>query len=330
MKFGINPSSDLAHLSEYCKLAERYGFHQVWLPDTNVLWADPYVCLSACALSTSKLRIGTGITNPFTRHPAVTANATASLDVLSNGRVTIGIGRGDNVATTLGREPATVAELKEAVKFIKNLHLGKASRLGINGKEMKLRWTKRDIPIYVAGNGPRILQMSGEVGDGAITVGSSSFLVDFAKKNIEKGRTAAGRELGNFALCVSCSCAIAKKPEDAIGLVRSVVATHVHSKSDLLLKYYLDKLPLSAPEDINELNQAYNVYEHGLDEAKHGSVVKEWMVDTFSIAGTADDCIEKISRLEKAGVEQIIMPVRYADVKGFIETFGSKVIPHFS
>jgi len=100
---------------ESVQAAERAGYERAWLVDGQMLWQDLYVYMTHALAATERIVVGSGVTNPLTRHPAVTASAHATLADLHPGRVVLGIGRGDNAVRTLGHKPVPTAELAETV-----------------------------------------------------------------------------------------------------------------------------------------------------------------------------------------------------------------------
>jgi 5,10-methylenetetrahydromethanopterin reductase len=114
----IEPVVNLARLAEGC------GFDTVYVGDSHMLWNDVYVCLACCAQATQRVKLSPGVTNPVTRHPAVTANAIMSLNMLSKGRAVLGIGAGDSAVRTTGLSPAKMTQLRESVEFMRSLLSG--------------------------------------------------------------------------------------------------------------------------------------------------------------------------------------------------------------
>src|SRR5437773_12085676 len=124
---------------EMARLAEASGCENLWLIDGQDVFPDPWATAALCAVNTSRIRIGPGVTNPVTRHPRVTANAMLTIHELSGGRGILGLGAGDNAVRTLGRGPAKVAELRAAVDICRE----------------KFREHGPDSPIDAAAGGPR-------------------------------------------------------------------------------------------------------------------------------------------------------------------------------
>src|SRR6476661_3349856 len=127
MDFGITLKPDMApgRVVALARQAEEAGFAYGWLFDSHVLWLDPYPLLTLMALNTTRMRLGTCVTNPATRDPTVTASALATLNVISGGRMDLGIGRGDSARRVMGKPPTTLATLAQAVRIIRDLAAGK-------------------------------------------------------------------------------------------------------------------------------------------------------------------------------------------------------------
>src|ERR1041385_3410395 len=141
MEFGftLKPDHSLERIASLTKLAEACGFTYGWVFDSHVLWKEPYVLLTLMAQATNRLRLGTCVTNPATREPSVTASALAVLNEVSDGRMDLGIGRGDSARRVLGKPPTTMATLEEAIVVIKALVEGRA--IEYEGTELRLSWT---------------------------------------------------------------------------------------------------------------------------------------------------------------------------------------------
>src|SRR5947207_15578174 len=116
MEFGftLKPDITFERAISLAALAERSGFTYGWVFDSHVLWKEPYPLLTLMAQNTERMRLGTCVTNPATRDATVTASALAVLQLLSRGRMDLGIGRGDSARRVLGKRPTTLAELERA------------------------------------------------------------------------------------------------------------------------------------------------------------------------------------------------------------------------
>ena len=200
MKFdiGILASQPLPVIVRQVQLAESLGFDTAWITDTHLVCRELWVTLTACAAATSRIRLGPGITVPHTRHISVTASAIATLHELAPGRLVLGVGTGGSASETMGlsvARTARVATLESMAHALKHLLRGESIRLD-TGTDARLAWLPQpvDIPLYLAGSGPRMLDAAGRLGDGAIMYsGVAPWLLEAALACVRAGAQAAGR-----------------------------------------------------------------------------------------------------------------------------------------
>ena len=169
MRFGftLKPEHSPAQTAALARRAEALGFEYGWLFDSHVLWRDPYPLLTLMAQETTTLRLGTCVTNPATREPSVTASALAVLQEISDGRMDLGIGRGDSARRVLGKGPTSMKDLEEAVHVIRALVEGRS--IEFEGADLRFTWTRGwPLPVWIAGYGPVALRLTGRVADGAM------------------------------------------------------------------------------------------------------------------------------------------------------------------
>src|SRR5438874_222265 len=123
--FTLKPDMNPERVIALTRQAENAGFAYGWIFDSHVLWQDPYPLLTLMAANTRRMRFGTCVTNPIVRDPTVTASLLATLNRISGGRMDCGIGRGDSSRRVMGKKPATLETLEEAVQVIRDLNSGK-------------------------------------------------------------------------------------------------------------------------------------------------------------------------------------------------------------
>src|SRR6059058_5179112 len=168
LTFGVTvlPDPPYTRLIELMQLAEGHGFEYAWTYDSHVLWQESFPVMALAADRTSKIKLGHMVTNPGTREPTVLASAYATLHDISDGRMVMGIGRGDSARRYIGQEPVPVGRFEEALRMIKPFMNGE--KVQWNGTALELGWARRDLPpieMYVAGYGPKALAVAGRVGD---------------------------------------------------------------------------------------------------------------------------------------------------------------------
>ncbi|HEX2171217.1 MAG TPA: LLM class flavin-dependent oxidoreductase, partial [Dehalococcoidia bacterium] len=167
LKFGaLFLPNDFRGLIERAKVAEDLGFDLVGLGDSQSLFREVYVSLAVVAQATSRVRLGPMVSNLHTRHLALTASAIASIDDLSGGRAVLGLGTGDSSLLNIGAKPATVTATRRAVETLHDLFQGKM--VPTETGTMHARWIPRPVPVWLAAEGPRMLEMTGAVADGVL------------------------------------------------------------------------------------------------------------------------------------------------------------------
>lgn len=329
LKFGVDLVPDHpAKTANLVKRCEKMGFHYAWILDSHMLWQDVYSCLALSAASTSKINLGPGVTNPFTRHPSVTASAIASIDQISNGRAVLGIGRGDSSVRTLGLKPVSLVELEESIHFIRKLFTGKEATY--KGNSARIQWGKASVPIFVGAYGPKALSLAGRVGDGVILQIGSPGIVSWSVKQMRNAAKKTGRQPGNISVMTLTAFYISdniKKARDAVRWFPPVVSNHV---VDLLSSYKPSELPHELTEDMAVFKGKYHYAEHFTQEATHRVFSTDEMVDRLTLIGKPGDCIKKIEELEKAGTTQLCIYPVGKDFEEQLDLFAKKIMPHFT
>src|SRR5262249_40578445 len=154
LSFGITIKPDMAprRLVALTRQAEAAAFEYGWVSDSHVLWLDPSPLPTLMAQSTKRMRLGTCVTTPAVRDPTVTASALATLNLISSGRMDLGIGRGDSSRRVLGKRPTTLADLEATVQTIRMLAAGRP--VEYEGEQIHLAWARGNLPVWIAGYGP--------------------------------------------------------------------------------------------------------------------------------------------------------------------------------
>jgi probable F420-dependent oxidoreductase len=326
MQFGftLKPEHSIADTIELAKLGESVGFDYLWLFDSHVLWRDPYPLLTLIAEHTSRLRLGTCVTNPGTREPSVTASALATLDELSDGRMDLGIGRGDSARRLLGKPPITMANTEEAITVIRDLVAGRP--VTYEGTELQLAWCRNwELPVWIAGYGPMALAMTGRIADGVILQLADPDLIRWFVSQVRDAAREAGREPG--AVKVQAAAPLHLGPRD-LGRERTrwfpaLVSNHV---VDLVNKYPREQLPASLTGYIRD-RTGYDYRHHAEVGSSNAGFVGDEVTDRFCVLGEVDEVLEKLNVLADAGVDQFNVYLMNGDEREQLERIGRDVIP---
>ncbi len=304
---GMFPTESMSRIIQLSKQAEDLGYSHIWVGDSHLIWREAFVNMAAVALNTSKVIIGTGVTNPVTRHPSVLASGYATLDELAPGRFAVGIGLGDSSLETMGRKQARLAEFETAVAQMRTVIEGGEAELE-SGSKIHLNFAQnRKIPFYAAASGPKMLELSGRIADGVIIlVGVDSGAIERAVERIAAGAESAGRKLSDIDLVLWVPCAVSEQPG-----AKDAVKAHVARVIAHPLPFTLDEQEQKVLDDIH---QAYNYYQHMNPLAAQARVIPDWLVDKFAVAGTPDECNVKIEELKRSAINQVaIIPYNVGD-----------------
>lgn len=325
MGVGLFPTESVHRICALTRLAEESGYSNVWFGDSQNIWREAYVTIGAAAAATSRIVIGTGVTNALTRHPSVIASAWATLSEMTGGRAVCGIGAGDSSLRTMGLQPMALADLERAVSDIREAWRCEsvAERSGGTSYHLEYLSQPRDIPLYIAASAPKILRLSGRIADGVIVlVGTEQRFIDAALAAIDEGAREAGRSRTDLHIVLWTPTAIDVDASRAHDLVRAHVARVIIRP----LPATLDEEKLAA---IDKVRASYDYYQHMQTSAHHGDLVTDDLVDLFALAGTPESCRSRIAELKQSGVDQIaIVPFvppggdRAATIATFADLFS--------
>lgn len=312
---------------ERARAAERAGLYGIAAGDTP-LFPDPYVSLAAAATVTSTLALGPVVTNPVTRHPAVTAAAISTLNDLSGGRAYLGLGAGDSSAHHRGLRPARLAEMRQAVEATRALLGGGPAEW--DGKPVGAQWTGGPVPIMFAAGGHRSLRLAGEVADAALIAGGiDSAGVARAVATVREGEAAAGREPGTVRIWFVARTSITATREDGyerIKIVLSVAANHV-LRSDLAA----GTVPEALVDPVREYCGKYSYEHHGVGAANAGLFerlgLRNYIMDRFAVIGDGEHVAGAFSRLAGLGAAGVLVPAVGNDADELIARLGDEVVP---
>ncbi len=332
LSFGVTvlPDPPYQRLVELIRLAERQGFEYGWTYDSHVLWQESMPTLALAAAATERIKLGHMVTNPGTRDPTVVASAYATLQDISGGRMVMGIGRGDSARRYINQKPVPVRRFEECLRMIKPFMNGE--KVAWNDTEIELAWVRPELPeieMHVAGYGPRVLALAGQLGDGVIIQLADPDIIEWTMGTARKAAEEAGRDPAALKCIVSAPSHISGDLAAAGDQVRwfpAMVSNHV---VDLLSKYDPSTLPPSLTSYL-ERRKFYDYSEHSRTGAKHGEFVDDETCDRFCILGTADDHVAKLRTLEELGVAQWNIYLMTDDQEGTLRDYGEKIIPQFA
>ena len=333
LSFGVTvlPDPPYQRLVELLVLAESHGFEYGWTYDSHVLWQESFPLLTLAAQATSRMKLGHCVTNPGTREPTVLASGYATLHDISDGRMVMGIGRGDSARRYIGQQPVRVAEFERRLGMIRDFMNGR--EVHWNDKDLQLKWVRPElpqIPMWVAGYGPKALAVAGRVGDGVIIQLADPQIIQWIMETARQAAEAAGRDPAALKCIVSAPSHISDDIADAREQVRwfpAMVSNHV---MDLIERYGWNSDIPSELTDFVKARKFYDYKDHSRVGAAHGEFVTDEIVDRFCVLGTVEQATAKLKELESIGVDQFNIYLMTHAQEETLRAYGEEIIPQFS
>jgi probable F420-dependent oxidoreductase len=309
--------------------AEELGFRYGWTYDSHMLWQEGYVFLTLAAAATSTIKLGHCVTNPGIREPTVTASAYATLQDISGGRMVMGMGRGDSSRRVVGLDPVPVSKFEAALEMIKDLMNGREAQW--NDRTLQLTWAKGhpEIPMYVAGYGPRALRVAGRIGDGVIIQLADPEITRWLIERTRAAAVEAGRDADALAPIV-CAPAVVSADlprwREETRWFPAMVSNHV---KDLIARYGTDGEIPKALTDYAQAVREYDYSDHSRVGAEHGKYISDEICDRFCLLGDLDQQISRLRELEELGVRQVNLYLMTSSLDDTLERYGREIIPQF-
>jgi 5,10-methylenetetrahydromethanopterin reductase len=310
--------------------AEAWGFDGLLVADSQNLNADVWIELALAGAATDRIALGPGVTNPFTRHPAVTASAALTLQVETSGRAVLGMGRGDSALTQLGRHPVSAHELEEALVALQGYLRGEEASFG--GATSRISWARETgqpkVPLAVAASGPHVIAAGARQADLLdFTVGAEPDRLRWA---VETARAAAGGRdvsLGAFL-------------NVAVHDDRAVARDLVRGSTAIFARFATEGAPPDGLSDvtrtgIERLAGEYDEARHGHAAAPHAQELEEGFIDRFALVGPADEVVARLAELSALGIERLVVVPGSIDADPALlaesdERFAEDVLPRLA
>ncbi len=326
MQFGftLKPDHSIERTIALTRQAEAAGFDYAWLFDSHLLWRDPYPLLTLMAQATTRLRLGTCVTNPASREPSVTASTLAVLNEISGGRMDLGIGRGDSARRVLGKPPTSFRDLEQAVHVIRALCEGRP--IEFEGTMLQLPWTPGyRLPVWIAGYGPVALKLTGRIADGVILQIGDPDLVRWFASQVRASAVEAGRDPDAVGVMAAAPAHVGDVAEgrDRTRWFPALVGNHV---VDLVTKYPREDLPDELTQYIRN-REGYDYLHHAEVGSSNASFVTDEIVDRFCLVGGPEQHIARLRDLAAAGVTQFNLYLMNGNEEEQLEIYGREIIP---
>jgi alkanesulfonate monooxygenase SsuD/methylene tetrahydromethanopterin reductase-like flavin-dependent oxidoreductase (luciferase family) len=353
MDFGICVMPRPDNCAREAQLAEKLGFSHIWVADTQLMAGDVFVCLALIAAATSRARLGTGVAIAGTRIAPVTACALGSLNQVAPGRVICGIGTGNSARRTMGLPPYRLSELREYVSVLRGLFSGREVEYREGERHRMIRFfhqqmgfvnLRQQIPIYIAANQPKAMELAGAIGDGFIT--SRTTTVDGwrdAWQRVRRGAESNGRAAAELSSVVLTGVAL-MRPGESYDSPRLKSAAGAWSTVALHSLYEGVTSIEQAPASLRPIFKEYKTYMddrmrgdesyyltlhegHGLYvRPEEERFVTAELIRHTTMTSPPEELRDRIRELEEAGLKQIAFIPPHGEFDSFVHEFSDKVI----
>jgi 5,10-methylenetetrahydromethanopterin reductase len=304
---GVLQDDPYDRLIEYAQWCESLGYAQFWYAN-EWFYRDMYVGLTLLAQHTERMRLGTYIADPYTRHPAMTAIAIASVDEVSGGRAMLLLG-----ASGAGASPLAIPRVRpakaigEAIEIIRALLNGE--HVDYDGEVLKFLGgaklsfeARHDIPIYVASRGDRVLATAGAVADGVmVATHATPAGLKHGLSRVAIGAKRAGRRVEDLELFARVDGCISEDPRAAREAVRPMVARLLGSSYPD--RSFVHALGLEVPPAFEEVAK----HRDRLRTSAAVHLIQDDLLDAFTWAGTADQVAEKVAAVVDIGFRNLTL-----------------------
>ena len=298
-------------LAERARFAEQCGFDAVWLADER-FYREVYASLAVIATATSRVLLGPCVTDPFARHPALTAMAIATLDEIAGGRALLGLGAGVSGFGELGITPKKPPRaIRESIALIRALLRGEqvdmqGEVIAFRGGHLGFKPVRAEIPVHVASNGPLGQRAAGAVADGAIMEACGNAIEAQAfRAEVERGAASTSRPASAVRLTARLNACVAADGARARDIVRPTVARLLGRGSLKLATAAAQELTLP-PEATAPIANA--PYAEGVKPyLPLLPLITDRHVDAFTLAGSKAEVKAHLIALREAGIGSVIV-----------------------
>jgi 5,10-methylenetetrahydromethanopterin reductase len=337
VRFGIGVGRTLtAHAAaDLARRADDVGYEHCTFIESQNLCRDSTVMMALAAANTSRIRIGHAVTNPYTRHAAVLANAIATLDEISQGRLFLGIGAGGSAVAMVGRSPRPLTELADYIRFFRDFTAGREATW--QGLAMRSEWLRRDIPVLVGTHGAKSCELAGRLADGVFLPGFAPEIVTWKRARVAAGAAQSGRQLADLEVWSRGAVFVHDDEDYAREYVRSYAATSafflwrsVLNRKTPESEELAARLSGEIVDEMAKLVDRYEWNQHEVVGAPHAADLSARLIDCFAIYGPVSRCVDRLQEIGSLGVDRVSfvlygVPDQIAMINHFIEDVASQI-----
>jgi len=292
-------------MKAHAAAVEEDGWDGMLFTDTQNLSMDVFGSLYLAASATSRVELGTAVTNLITRHPAIMASAFATLHHVSGGRAHLGVGRGDTALELVGIKPPSASRFGALLEELQAYLRG--DTVDVEGFQSHIGWLPLEgeskVPVDVFGSGPRVIDIGARLGDRlTVAVGAEPERIGWAVRTARESRMAAGLDPASIAIGAFVIVGAGTDQRSLDELVRGNASISAHFQRDMT-----SSLSSSDATVVEEVTSRYDNYHHGLEHASQAEVIPADFLDRFCVIGAPEHCTERLCELVDLGLSHLVI-----------------------
>ena len=314
---------EVSRIRERVVRAEQLGFEGVYLGSSQLSTPEPFQVLACCAVATSRIKLGTAVTNMVYQESTVLAGSAATLSEISDGRAVLGLGTGDGPVYAMGRKATRLKEFEEGIRTIRMLLRGGV--LETPTSRVRVNYRLVPAPVYLSMEGPRGLRLAGRVADGVfLGSGVEPRAVGWALARIAEGAAEAGRSPDEITTLAAGMVCIKESGDEARQIVRRRLANRAHHN----FQATVETVPEEELAAVKKFMAAFD-QSKPMEERSDPALITDYLARRFAIAGTAKECIARLEELAEAGVKRVMLTPARAVYEETVEALAREVMPEF-
>ena len=298
--------------------AEELGYDGIVWVDSQNLVADCYISMALAAHETTTIKLGTGVTNSYTRHPSITASCIATVQAESNGRAYLGIGRGDSALAHLGLAPHAVRPFERYLEVLQAYLRGDevpflegdvdALGLADTPEDSRIPYIaaiQPKVPVDVAATGPRVIAAAARHADRiSLNVGADVERTKWGMEVARQARDEAGLS-GDLPFTAYLPLVVHDDPEEAMSIGAGQVS--LFARFSNMYGTVVGPTSASQKESLEAIHDAYDMHGHGRPGSPQDLAARGDFSREFGVFGPPDYCVERLGQLIALGVDRFIL-----------------------
>ena len=304
MEFGLLMFPSPGGSAAMAQAVEGLGLRSLVFADTQCLTPEVWSQLMLAASVTERIEIGTGVTNPVSRDPAVTASAALGLQVASQGRAVLGIGRGDSSMAKIGKRPAPPDDFDLYLERLRAYLAGE--EILRDGHPSRIEWLDdldvAPVPIEVAATGPKVIEIAARRADRiCFAVGANPERLGECIARARRAAEGADRDPESIRFGAYLNCVIHPERKVAREAIRGGLSVFAHFSGFRGMD--IESLPKEVQSAARDLREAYDMKDHGVAAGAHAQALEPDFIHQFGIAGPLDEAMTRFREIKDSGVD---------------------------